>query len=52
MLKSVTMLSLIHVDTDKLLLKVLLGVVLLAALWPLGLLGYLVTVYGGRILLG
>jgi len=46
------MLSLIHVDTDKLLLKVLLGVVLLAALWPLGLLGYLVTVYGGRILLG
>jgi hypothetical protein len=52
MLKRVTMLSLIHVDTDKLLLKVLLGVVLLAALWPLGLLGYLVTVYGGRILLG
>lgn len=52
MLKRVTMLSLIHVDTDKLLFKVLLGVVLLAALWPLGLLGYLVTVYGGRILLG
>jgi hypothetical protein len=52
MLRNITMLSLIDVDTDKLLFNVLLGVIALAALWPLGLLGYLVTVYGGRILLG
>jgi hypothetical protein len=44
--------SLIKVDTDEVLFKLLLGVILLAALWPLGFLGYLVTVYGGRILVG
>jgi hypothetical protein len=44
--------SLIKVDTDEALFKLLLGVILLAALWPLGFLGYLVTVYGGRILVG
>lgn len=44
--------SLIDVDTDALLFKSLLGVVLLAGLWPLGFLGYLLTVYGIRILVG
>jgi hypothetical protein len=42
--------SLIKVDIDELLFKTLVGVILLAALWPLAFLGYLVTVYGGRIL--
>ena len=50
--KGVSILSRINVDTDELLFKSLLGVILLAALWPLGLLGYLVTVYGARILMG
>jgi hypothetical protein len=44
--------SLINVDTDAVLFKSLLGVILLAALWPLGFLGYLLTVYGARILFG
>lgn len=44
--------SVINVDTDALLFKSLLGVILLAALWPLGFLGYLLTVYGARILVG
>jgi hypothetical protein len=43
--------SLINIDTNAVLFQALLGVILLTALWPLGLLGYLVTVYGGRILL-
>ena len=38
-------------DTDALLFKSLLAVILLTALWPLGFLAYLVTVYGARILL-
>jgi len=42
--------SLINVDPDTLLFKSLLGVILLAALWPLGFLGYLLTVYGTCIL--
>jgi hypothetical protein len=46
-----TVMSLINVDTDVLLFKSLFAVIILTALWPLGLLGYLLTVYGGRILL-
>ena len=46
-----SIMALINVDTDVLLFKSLLAVVLLTALWPLGFLGYLVTVYGGHILL-
>ena len=42
--------SLLKVDTDVFLLKSLLTVIVLIALWPLGFLGYLVTVYGSRIL--
>lgn len=42
--------SLLNIDTDVFLLKSLLAVIVLIALWPLGLLGYLVTVYGSRIL--
>jgi hypothetical protein len=42
--------SLLKIDTDLLLFKSLLAVVLLTALWPLGFVGYLVTVYGSRIL--
>lgn len=47
----INILPLIKVDTDVFLFKSLLAVILLNALWPLGFLGYLVTVYGGRILL-
>ena len=47
----ISIMSLINVDTDVFLFKSLLAVILLIALWPLGLLGYLVTVYGRRILL-
>ena len=42
--------SLINVDTDMVLFKSLLAVILLTAVWPLGFLGYLVSVYGSRIL--
>jgi hypothetical protein len=48
----IKIMSLINVDTDEVLFKSLLGVILLAALWPLGFLGYLVTVYGTGILMG
>jgi hypothetical protein len=41
----------LNMDSDVLLFKSLLVLILLAALWPLGLLGYLITVYGGRIFL-
>ncbi|HKN87650.1 MAG TPA: hypothetical protein VJV04_12380 [Nitrospiraceae bacterium] len=51
MSRGINITSLINVDTDALLFKSLLAVILLTALWPLGFLGYLVTVYGGRILL-
>lgn len=44
------MITLPKLDTDVLLFQSLLAVILLIALWPLGFLGYLVTVYGGRIL--
>ncbi len=44
------LISVLKVDTDVLLFKSLLAVILLTALWPLGFLGYLLTVYGGRIL--
>jgi hypothetical protein len=33
-----------HVDTDKVLFKSVLAVILLAVLWPLGFIGYLLTV--------
>jgi hypothetical protein len=42
--------SLLNVDTDVFLLKSLLAVIVVIALWPLGFVGYLVTVYGSRIL--
>ena len=42
----------INVDTDKLLFKSLLGTIILAGVWPLGLLGYLMTVYGVRTYCG
>jgi hypothetical protein len=48
----IKIMSLINVDTDEVLFKSLLGVILLSALWPLGFLGYLVTVYGTGILMG
>jgi hypothetical protein len=44
------LMDLISIDTDVVLFKSLLAVILLSALWPLGFLGYLMTVYGGRIL--
>jgi len=50
--RHISSVSSIDVDTDALLFKSLLGVILLAALWPLGFLGYLLTVYGARILIG
>ena len=40
--------SLLNIDPDLFLLKSLVAVVI--ALWPLGFVGYLVTVYGSRIL--
>jgi hypothetical protein len=52
MSKGISMKSLIKVDIDALLFKSLVAVIFLAALWPLGLLGYLVSVYGSRILAG
>jgi hypothetical protein len=42
--------SLLNVDTGVFLLKSLLAVIVVIALWPLGFVGYLVTVYGSRIL--
>jgi hypothetical protein len=42
--------SLVNIDTDLFLLKSLLAVIVVIALWPLGFVGYLVTVYGSRIL--
>jgi len=41
---------LLNVDPDVVLLKSFLAVIVLIALWPLGFLAYLVTVYGSRIL--
>ena len=41
---------LLNLDTDVLLFKSLVAVIVLIALWPLGFLGYLVSVYGSRIL--
>jgi hypothetical protein len=41
---------LLNFDTDVFLFKSLLAVIVLIALWPVGFLGYLVTVYGSRIL--
>jgi hypothetical protein len=52
MSRDIRIMSLVNVDTDALLFKSLLGVILLAAIWPLGFLGYLLTVYGARILVG
>lgn len=37
-------------DTDVVWFKSLLAVILLTALWPLGFVGYLSSVYGARIL--
>lgn len=37
-------------DTDVVWFKSLLAVILLTALWPLGFVGYLLSVYGARIL--
>ena len=42
--------ALLNIDTDLFLLKSLLAVIVVIALWPLGFVGYLVTVYGSRIL--
>jgi len=42
--------ALLNIDTDVFLLKSLLAVIVVIALWPLGFVGYLVTVYGSRIL--
>jgi len=42
--------ALVNIDTDLFLLKSLLAVIVVIALWPLGFIGYLVTVYGSRIL--
>jgi hypothetical protein len=47
---SIALEYLINIDTDVVLFKSLLAVILLTALWPLGFLGYLVTVYGAHIL--
>ena len=44
------LMHLLNLDTDVLLFKSLLVIIVLTALWPLGFLGYLVTVYGTRIL--
>ena len=52
MSKGISMMSLIKVDTDALLFQSLVAVILLAALWPLSLVRYLVSVYGSRILAG
>ena len=52
MSRVMSIMSLINVDIDALLFKSLLGVIVLAVLWPLGFLGYLLTVYGPRILVG
>jgi hypothetical protein len=52
MSRDIGIMSLIDVNTDEFLFKSLLAVILLAALWPLGFLGYLVTVYGTGILMG
>jgi hypothetical protein len=41
---------LLNLDTDVLLFQSLVAVIVLIALWPLGFLGYLVSVYGSRIL--
>lgn len=38
------------IDHDILLFKALCGVVLMSIVWPLAFLGYLVTLYGVRIL--
>lgn len=40
----------LKIDSDALLFKALCGIVLLSLAWPLAFLGYLVTVYGVRIL--
>jgi hypothetical protein len=40
----------LKIDADVLLFKAACGVVLLSLAWPLALVGYLVTVYGIRIL--
>jgi hypothetical protein len=40
----------LKIDSDALLFKALFGIVLLSMAWPLAFLGYLVTVYGVRIL--
>ena len=42
--------ALLNFDPDLFLLKSLLAVIVVIALWPLGFVGYLVTVYGSRIL--
>jgi len=46
MSKGISMKSLIKVDLDALLFKSLVAVIFLDALWPLGLLGYLVRCMG------
>jgi hypothetical protein len=45
-----SIMALVNFDTDVFLLKSLVAVIFLSALWPLAFLGYLVTVYGDRIL--
>ena len=42
--------SLFQIDPDIFLFKAVCGVVLLSIVWPLAFLGYLVTLYGLRIL--
>jgi hypothetical protein len=42
--------DLLKIDSDVLLFKALCGVIFLSIAWPLAFLGYLVTVYGLRIL--
>lgn len=44
-----TLLSIPSVDTDLLLFRSLLAVIVVAAVWPLAFVGYLLTVYGTRI---
>ena len=41
---------LLNIDSDLFLFKSFLAVIVAIALWPLGFVGYLVTVYGSRIL--
>lgn len=48
--RNTTFITFFSMDQDILLFKAVCGVVVASIVWPLGLLGYLVTVYGIRIL--